>query len=378
MDKSNPKVSIVIPVYNGSNFLRDAIDSALAQTYENIEIVVINDGSSDGGKTEDVAKSYGEQINYYRKNNGGVASALNLGIKKMTGKYFSWLSHDDLYDKKKIESQVNLLSEHEYSDDVIIACNADALYNNGVRKHDKMYPEAFNNYFDIFLAVSAKVGLNGCSLLVPRKALLLAGGFDTNLPVTQDYDLWFRLKDDYRFILDPSNLVVYRHHDLQDSTKKAQLCLTEGDRLRSKMLQKIPDGQFASFLFSGKNQNWLFDNYTAYKSRGYLKTSLMILDLLSRFDGRYISKRLLLLNIEKEISEITRHLHIPREKAPNGQTTRRRIHNIIMNVPDESYSIINASRNQRRLSGYVESIRSDGIIFMLRKIYHKATRFIRR
>ena len=87
MKTFNPKVSIVIPVFNGSNYLKEAIDSALAQTYKNIEIIVVNDGSDDKGETEKIAKSYGSKIKYFKKENGGVATALNFGIKKMTGKY---------------------------------------------------------------------------------------------------------------------------------------------------------------------------------------------------------------------------------------------------------------------------------------------------
>ena len=81
----SPKVSIVIPVYNGANYLSEAIDSALAQTYSNIEILVVNDGSNDEGATERIAKSYGEKIRYFAKENGGVSSALNLGIREMHG-----------------------------------------------------------------------------------------------------------------------------------------------------------------------------------------------------------------------------------------------------------------------------------------------------
>ena len=82
---NQPLVSIVIPVYNGADFLRECIDSALAQTYENIEIIVINDGSCDNGKTEEIALSYGDKIRYIYKENGGVSTALNLGIENMTG-----------------------------------------------------------------------------------------------------------------------------------------------------------------------------------------------------------------------------------------------------------------------------------------------------
>ena len=88
-EKDMPLVSIIIPVYNGSNYLAEAIDSALNQTYDNCEIIVINDGSNDNGATERIAKSYGNKIKYYSKENGGVASALNFGINMMEGEYFS-------------------------------------------------------------------------------------------------------------------------------------------------------------------------------------------------------------------------------------------------------------------------------------------------
>ena len=76
-----PLVSIIIPVYNGSNYLAQAIDSALAQTYTPIEIIVVNDGSRDDGATEEVALGYGDRITYVRKENGGSSSALNEGIR---------------------------------------------------------------------------------------------------------------------------------------------------------------------------------------------------------------------------------------------------------------------------------------------------------
>ena len=81
-------VSIIIPVYNGANYLREAIDSALNQTYQNCEVIVVNDGSDDNGKTEEITLSYGSRIRYFRKENGGVATALNAGIREMQGEYF--------------------------------------------------------------------------------------------------------------------------------------------------------------------------------------------------------------------------------------------------------------------------------------------------
>ena len=107
----DPLVSIVIPVYNGANYMREAIDSALAQTYSNIEIIVVNDGSNDDGKTREIALSYGDKIRYFEKDNGGVSTALNLGIQNMRGKYFSWLSHDDVYLPDKVQAEIDALRQ---------------------------------------------------------------------------------------------------------------------------------------------------------------------------------------------------------------------------------------------------------------------------
>src|SRR5688500_7068290 len=101
-----PRVSVVIPVYNGANYLAQAIDSALAQTYPDGEVVVVDDGSTDERATERIARGYGHRIRYIRKENGGVATALNAGIEAMTGDYFSWLSHDDMYLPDKVALQV--------------------------------------------------------------------------------------------------------------------------------------------------------------------------------------------------------------------------------------------------------------------------------
>ncbi len=78
-----PRVSIIIPVYNGEDYVSLAIECALNQTYSNLEIIVVNDGSTDS--TDEICKKYGDKIKYICKKNGGVSTALNLGIENMTG-----------------------------------------------------------------------------------------------------------------------------------------------------------------------------------------------------------------------------------------------------------------------------------------------------
>lgn len=225
-----PLISIIIPVYNGENYVKEAIDSALNQTYKNIEIVVVNDGSKDN--TDEILQSYDDKIRYIKKENGGVASALNLAIKESKGEYISWLSHDDLYVENKIEKQVEKLKTLEnknsiifsnsilfYPDDREIFCN---VRNSGYISDNK----------ESIITLLFSSGLHGCSLLIPKAAFEKCGYFDENLRTTQDYDLWFKfIKHGYPFVLVDEYLVKGRQHEMQDTRAKVDLCFCERQKL---------------------------------------------------------------------------------------------------------------------------------------------------
>jgi len=210
----NPKVSIVIPVYNGSNYMKEAIDSALVQTYKNIEIIVINDGSTDDGKTDEIAKIYGDKIRYYYKENGGVASALNLGIQKMTGEYFSWLSHDDVYLRNKIKNQINYL-ETQTEKNILLYCDSVIIDEKSNKIKDNILNRKYlNNTYMAILSTS----IGGCSLLIPKKCFEIAGLFNESLKTTQDNELWLRIvKNGFKFKYLPEILLKSRSHDKQGS-----------------------------------------------------------------------------------------------------------------------------------------------------------------
>lgn len=194
--KNNPLVSIVIPVYNGSNFLKEAIDSALAQTYKNIEVIVVNDGSTDDGATEKIALSYGDKIRYFHKENGGVSTALNMGIENMKGEYFSWLSHDDMYKPWKIEKQVQAINDLGVND-VIVYCNTEQINKNSIRireaKNNKNLKFGLNTYVDSLNALFRSGSFSGCALLIPKKAFDLSGVFDEKLRYAQDTLMWAKI-----------------------------------------------------------------------------------------------------------------------------------------------------------------------------------------
>jgi len=225
-----PKISIVIPAYNASNYLAEAIDSALAQTYSNVEIIVVNDGSPDNGATREVAMSYGDRIRYFEKENGGSSSALNMGIANMTGEWFSWLSHDDLYEPEKLERQVSYINSLNISPEALkrhIFFSASVLIDaNGkvIRGHNKNGSEKLAKKIKSFphngylIAEPTEYSFHGCSCLVHKSAFEAEGAFNEKLRLLNDVDLWYRLyAANYKVHYIPEALVKGRVHAKQVS-----------------------------------------------------------------------------------------------------------------------------------------------------------------
>lgn len=224
----NPRVSIVIPVYNGSNYLGNAIECALNQTYENIEIIVVNDGSRDDGATEKIALSYGDRIRYFRKENGGVSSALNFGIREMKGDYFSWLSHDDAYTPEKIADAVEALRNTAAADERTIAYSW-GNYMNSAGERLKSFPihlETGRVYSGLeMVRYSLRHGtMNGCCMLIPRAVFIECGGFDEQLRYSQDTLMWYTMFfAGFSLVFDGKPNVMYRLHNAQVSRNRRDL-----------------------------------------------------------------------------------------------------------------------------------------------------------
>ncbi len=243
MNEFHPKVSIIIPVYNGARYLAEAIESALAQSYNNVEILVINDGSNDNGETERVALSYGNKIRYYSKPNGGVASALNTGISLMQGEYFSWLSHDDLYENDKLQRQIDALKELNakkvvlYSDFSVFTTSTD---KNILCKMKGVEPHEFRYWLTV------ENSLHGCTLLIPKSAFAECGLFNEQLKTTQDYDKWFRMASSYQFLHMNMPLVKARSHSEQGSISMADIALKECNDLLSHFTNALSEKEITT------------------------------------------------------------------------------------------------------------------------------------
>lgn len=278
--KKNPKVSIIIPVYRGKEFMREAIDSALNQTYENIEIIVVNDGSDDNGETRKIALSYGEKIKYFEKENGGVSTALNLALEKMSGDYFSWLSHDDRYYPEKIESQINYL--RNYDEKTILYSDYDLMdENSSIFAKNILNHKELNKKMEFALLRGA---INGITLLIPRNAFLECGNFREDLRCTQDYELWYRMMKKYKFVHQDCILATTRLHKNQTGNTSPKV-VSENNILWKDLIEGFDDDTKNRLCGS------VYNYY--YEMREFIKTTnfedvLVYLDvILNKYDEEF-------------------------------------------------------------------------------------------
>lgn len=258
-----PLVSIVIPVYNGADFLAQAIESALAQSYPHREVLVINDGSTDGGATAAVAKQFAGAIRYLEQPNGGVASALNRGIREMQGELFSWLSHDDVYYPHKLASQIEFLAAQPqgtclYADFDVIDAAGNLLRTERVPHCE---PPALR------AMLVADYPIHGCTTLIPRACFDKLGMFDEHLRTTQDYDFWFRLATHFPMVHMAEVLIQSREHVHQGS-RMIPGRYEENDRLYVRMLDELAPSELAAArpdLAPWEAYAWLAQRLARYK-----------------------------------------------------------------------------------------------------------------
>lgn len=223
----NPLVSIIIPVYNGSNYVEEAINCALNQTYKNIEVIVVNDGSTDDDATEKACLKYGDKIHYYLKENGGCASALNYAITKANGEFISWLSHDDLYTNDKIEKQITMYTTHHLDPKSTIISNPSILIDKDGKKifHPKKVGKGLYTPIESFKYLLFKRCFNGCGLMIPKTVFdNFHLSFNEEYKFLLDWELWLEMAlNGFSFYLDRESLVKNRVHSMQVTAKQKDL-----------------------------------------------------------------------------------------------------------------------------------------------------------
>ena len=182
-------VSVIIPTYNRRDLVREAIASVLAQTYQDFELIVVDDGSEDD--TAEVVHEFAQEcsrIRYIFQQNRGVSAARNRGVALGSGELLAFLDSDDLWQPRKLETQVAFFTSHP---EVQICQTEEIWLRNGVRvnphnKHCKTGGDIFARSLELCL-------VSPSAAMLRRKLFERMGGFDESLPACEDYDLWLRI-----------------------------------------------------------------------------------------------------------------------------------------------------------------------------------------
>ena len=210
--------TVVMPVYNGRQYFETALSSAIEAVALHDEIIVVEDGSQDGG-VEDIVASHSQRgnIRYFAKDNGGVASALNLGLKHADNDLFAWLSHDDVYLPSRLLADRAL---RKYSPDAVTVSNF-YLFDDVTKQLNYINSVHHLSRNQRFRLLSRRF-LNGNCLTVPISLLRAQDGFDESRWHTQDYAMWLQLLKQTSFVAIPEPTVLSRQHPEQDSKKEPQ------------------------------------------------------------------------------------------------------------------------------------------------------------
>lgn len=217
------KVSVLMPVYNGESFLKEAIDSIIQQTYTDWELVIINDGSIDG--SGQIVRSYTDtRIKYHiNESNLGLIATLNKGISICKGQYIARMDADDISEPNRIEKQIEFLDKN--SDYALCGCQAKIIDNDGNTKSSilNMYD---NEYLQINLLFSVPFIHPGVTI---RASVLKENHYSTDYKHAEDYDLWCKIAKNHKIHNLPDFLLKYRWHtqnvsvvytDIQNETKE--------------------------------------------------------------------------------------------------------------------------------------------------------------
>ena len=275
-----PKVSVIIPTYNCVQYIRGAIDSVLNQTFKDIEIIVVDDGSTDNTKDKLTPFIKDEQLLYLYQENRGPSSARNFGIREAKSNYIAFLDADDKFLPQMIERCVEELDRGEY--DLVSVDNYIAYVSGGktIKTEIQSYEWIEKDPGELYLTFLKVGGIGGPHKAVFRKWVLdKAGCFDTSLKIYEDLDLWIRIAKNgakWKHIREP--LLIY-HSGIESSLFTTSSQRNQDNRL--KVLQKHRKDatkQSPEMKEVFAQQLWNFGRSYALEHRAYKKAIYCFVD----------------------------------------------------------------------------------------------------
>ncbi|MFC1657044.1 glycosyltransferase [Candidatus Moduliflexota bacterium] len=207
-----PAVSVVIPVYNGEKHIREALESVFKQTYQDYEVVCVDDGSTDS--SHEIIKGYGKRVVCCKQENAGPSSARNKAIRMSRGEFVAFLDQDDVWYPDKLEQQVGYLKRNP--DVAMVHSNInismdDKVVHNGLEIGKRQYGS------NVFEELCLGNFINSITVVIRRTVLDKIGHFDEAFRMAQDYDLWLRVAAEYKIAFQDEIMGEYRLHDNNSS-----------------------------------------------------------------------------------------------------------------------------------------------------------------
>ena len=244
-----PLVSVIIPTYNKALYLKEAIESVLNQTYKNLELLVIDDGSTDN--TAEIIKLFNDnRLIYFYQNNKGPAAARNVGIENSKGEFIAFLDSDDLWLEEKLEKQIKFLKEN----------NEVGMLGTGFYKIDenkniigkKQFPADNDRLKKILIKFNP---FAQSSVILRKEVIQKVGKYDESFLESEDYDFWLRIARYYKIANLPEYLVMKRFYkeNLSPVKDKKQLRFN----LKAKK-NAILRGQYPKWCYLYLIQLWFF------------------------------------------------------------------------------------------------------------------------
>jgi len=213
-----PKVSVIIPTYNRTHYVCEAIDSVLSQTFKDLEVIVVDDGSTDDARQ--VLENYSSRIYYIYQENRGRSEARNKGIKAAKGEYIAFLDDDDIWLPYKLERQVQFLDAHP--DIGLVNTFTEVVDEHGhilgqeTKQHLQLYKKAIHIGYT-YEGMSKLCVMFISSVVLRKECVDTIGVFDSHAEALEDWDLYLRLALKYRIGIIPEPLIMYRQHQSQTS-----------------------------------------------------------------------------------------------------------------------------------------------------------------
>ena len=261
MSISAPTISIIIPTYNAEDTILKTVESVQQQTFSDIEIILINDGSTD--RTLELLQNIKDKrLKVFSYENGGLSVARNRGIFHATGEFISFIDADDLWTPDKLELQLAALQQHSEAG---VAYSWTTSFIDGREESIFPYKPVFfaGNVYDKLLVNN--IISNGSNILVRKQAIESAGEFDPTFKSCEDWDFYIRLAAKWHFVLVPKHQIFYRQSS-NAMTSKVEVMEQEALRVIARAYQSAPpEYQF----LQNQSLAWIYE----YSTQQYLKHS---------------------------------------------------------------------------------------------------------